>query len=325
VVSLCSKLLLITLSPVLLAQNSPTLEQFNRAQELVTSFKFNEAVSALTSLQEQAGKGAVRSPLMAPILDTIGIVYLELHKCSEAEQAFKRALRILGDGPSLPPLDTMAVKNHLGETFLECRRPSEAARIFEDVVEIRTAEGSSGDIYLADALDALACAYAANRKLDQAEAMLRRSLGILGAIQHREPERTALALDDLATILKTANRYSEALTYAESARTALRGASSLARPLAITNLSLLGSLYLLSNHLNDAVLCARQSVSLAEELYGPDNPRLGSLMATAADVLRKSNQKTEAKVMQKRAAQIKAQTERENPSVRYTVDVKALR
>ena len=88
--------------------------------------------------------------------------------------------------------------------------------------------------------------------------------------------------------------------------------------------AVLGLAYSHAGRPAEAESCARQAVSMAEEVYGSGNPRLGFFLATSAATLRQIDRKSEAQEMQKRADAILERRPRAT-SGGDTVSVNAMR
>ena len=72
----------------------------------------------------------------------------------------------------------------------------------------------------------------------------------------------------------------------------------------------------------EALPLVERALATVESAFGPDDPRVGVVLETDADCLKRLGRKPEARRMQRRAAAIAKRTEEGN-SGRYVVDVHA--
>jgi len=87
----------------------------------------------------------------------------------------------------------------------------------------------------------------------------------------------------------------------------------------------MGATYAYTGRVPEAEAHVRRAISAAESIFGEDNRRAGRLMAVAAVFLQRCGLKSEAKSLRKKASQILAKANQEDPAGRFTIDVNALR
>jgi tetratricopeptide (TPR) repeat protein len=175
------------------------------------------------------------------------------------------------------------------------------------------------------AVNDLGVVFTMQRKYRQAETLLREALALFETALGPDHPMLASSLKPLTSLLLAQRRYAEAVVPAERAWHILQAASVRYPKLEIASVTaVLGLAYSHAGRPAEAESCARQAVSMAEEVYGSENPRLGFFLATSAATLRQIDRKNEAQEMQNRANAILERRARAT-SGGDTVSVSALR
>ena len=132
------------------------------------------------------------------------------------------------------------------------------------------------------------------------------------------------SLVPLARLLTAEHRYAEAVEPAERAWRILQAQPHSSATDRATTLFVLGGVYAHAGRVSEGVDCAAQSVDLAQATWGPDDPRLGSFLASYADVLKRSGKRKQADAVHRQAMEVLARAARSGAGG-YTISVDALR
>ena len=293
----------------------------SQGQQLQSQGRLTEAEGVLTRALAEAERFGKDSPQVAAVLDNLANVEVDLAHYLEAERQYRRSVAILEGTYGHDDLNTVAVLHDLAMMYLEVGDYEKARPALERVLDTRLKVGADPS-RMAQVIMDLGSAYALENKHDTAEQMYLRALAILESHPGLGGSQVAAVLYDLACSLACSGKYTEALGDAERSRDLLQKADAPETDW-VPLLSLLGILYARTGHPADAAAYARRALKTAENAYGPDHPRVASVLLRDAVAWRVLKHGKEANSMEKRARQILAKNGQENP-LDYTVDANAL-
>ena len=229
------------------------------------------------------------------------------------------------EGDSGDPAETLAEVNKLrgkpGREILLCRLLQRAGNQARQRLDWKIAQGcleeayslhdkvSSGDpeLHWEIARD-LANVFHDQAKFDRAEHYLRRGLQI--AEQHFGPNdpRTAIALNNLATLLQATNRLAEAEPLMRRALAIDEQSYGAEHPNVAIRLNNLAQLLKATNRLAEAEPLMRRALAIDEHSYGAEHPDVAIDLNNLAQLLKATNRLAEAEPLMRRALAIDEQS-----------------
>jgi len=297
------------------AQSAGEEERLEEGRKLRAVGRYTEAKNTFTALLKESEQQNRQGVFSSRVLDELAVTEQDLGNFAAAERLLNRSIAIL---PNL------AAEGHLGEVYLEERRPREAEPLFRRVLAARQNASPPDPTATAVAMVDLAAVYGNTGRLRQSERMLRQALAMLEEQFSPDHPMLSAALGPLGVALSREHKYGEALAVTERAWQILRENPRVAAPDLLNTMSSLAALYSLTGNMSEAELYAKDLTARAEAIYGPDHPRFGWCLANYAAILGRMGRKDEARAMEKRSAAILARSEEANP-VRHSVNVNALR
>lgn len=246
-----------------------------------------------------------------------GLAYYREGRLADAEKAFRSALAV-GD-LELSEIDAAAVNHNLGEVYLATGLLAKAEACLKRAVETRLRVYGANSVSYASSLATLASVYAAEKRLDDAEVALAKSVNVL----EFDPSRCALQLSDalnsLASVRFSRGHYAEAVTSLERAlelRETENGRSLL---------RILGNLvagYSAVHRNADAIAAAERALEIADRNEAPPQV-MAEILLNYADCLKRTPRRSEAPRLRKRAeAMLRTELQR-NPA-KQTIDYRVL-
>lgn len=115
---------------------------------------------------------------VADALISLGLNQLESGESEEAEDSFRKALKIRQDALEESDETIVQIQYYIGRTYFERNDYAAAMQAYESCVEAYENECRPEDAFLATVLDALAALHHDRDKYTQAETLLKRSLFI---------------------------------------------------------------------------------------------------------------------------------------------------
>jgi tetratricopeptide (TPR) repeat protein len=285
--------------------------------------RLHEAFETTGKMVAAAERNEAGAAPLALVLHDYGIISADLTLYADAEKALKRAIRLMETAQTRNDPVIQAFRLRLAEVYVDAGRYKEGRALFAEL-EPELEQTQPGSVELAVALDQLAWLEVLRRNFVPAEALLRRSLRILEARTDVSPYRMADTLNDYASLLFSMKRYADAAPYCERAQALLERQGGRTSATLINTWTLLGAAYSYSGRTQEAEAYVRRAIAGAQSIYGEDNRRAGRLMIVAAALLQRCGEKAEAKSLRKKADQILAKANGEDPG-RFTIDVNALR
>jgi len=189
-----------------------TIEQADRLHE---RGELRQAAVLLESAVRQAREGAIPEALALSNI-RLASVYVDLGEYRRAEPLYLEALRALSDQPgeeltrSIAHAGLAATYSHLGEW-------SRAEKFAQAGLDSRTVAAGKESRELTGPLVVLAGIYQAQRRDHEAEESLRRALHLMEHETLAEEPARAVALANLALLLRSQDRLDEAISSANQA------------------------------------------------------------------------------------------------------------
>ena len=301
-----------------LAAQPPWRDDLDAGRNLAAQGNYQEAEGKLLAAVHKAQSSGPRSEGEALAYNEAATLYEVLGRYPQAETLFQRAARAWESAYPENTVGLIRILNNLSSLYVNHEQFSKAERICrrELALEMRT-----------DALDAadsarlhgnLGCVYCARRNYSEAESEYRRALAIWERDGGPEDAELAAVLNNLSVMYTKAGRPAEAISHLERSVAIGRRTSDLAYGLAPQLLNL-GMLDTAAGRLREGKLAFEEALRIAEE-HPAFEPRLPELLTNYAVLLRKMNQRAEAKAMELRAQAINRDVALRDPA-RYTIDV----
>ena len=275
-------------------------QRMQLAQQHQRARRMKDAEGILRRLLAEGEATDPQPVWVAAVWNNLGNLYQDLGQVEKALGCYQRSVRLWeklvgGADPALiPPL------NNLATLYAEQGRYAEAEALHERSLEIRIRHYGRNHTRVAIGLSNMA--ELLNRRGDtrRAEQLLREALAIWEAHPGAEPLAEGVALNNLATSIKDKREAEELLLRANQLlESAAPGGVERIRTL--TNL---GLLYATTGRLNQAEPALRQALEIAERVWGPDHPELGSMLQDYARVLNRLGRNEEARQAGARSRQI---------------------
>jgi transcriptional regulator len=289
-------------------QYDPIRSAIQKAEQLQHAGEFTEAYRVLCSVQTgQTGRTG------AALMNCLGSVLQDLGRLDEAEQHYRRSLRMLESrfGPDDP--DLVFALNNLGGLMMVRGRLSEAARFRERSLEMREHSYRAADPVVLRAVENLAAVRLTQKQYPEAQRLFERARKAWEDLRPGGPE-AAIALNGLGAVaLRTEQKDRAAAFFRE----AIDRWPPDTEPLLLAQV--LGNLATVVSP-NQAVAQYTRAVALVEKHGGPEHPLLALLYDAEAACLRRLHRIRESRELAARATQV-----REANPAGLAVDVSALK
>lgn len=295
--------------------------QFDLGRALASQGRYREAREALEQAREQAerfGSGDVR---LAVTLNQLGTVDARLDNLREAERCYRRAAAIWelrhDAAKALTPLTNLAGAYLVRQDYRAADSLLHGALSLSDLAlgpddphtaAIRT--------YLADLALSRGDYATAASQAEAALATARRTHGPADPV-------LATALDNLGTVYRAQGKREESSRLFEEAIGVLEKSGQPDHPAWVPALEDSSSVLFERRSYAEADALLQRALALAEARLGPNHPEVARVLHERAVVLRKAGQKSEARKLDARAAQIRSRAARDN-ALGYTVDLSTL-
>jgi tetratricopeptide (TPR) repeat protein len=289
-------------------QYDPIRSAIQKAEQLQHAGEFTEAYRVLCSVRTgQTGRTG------AALMNCLGSVLQDLGRLDEAEQHYRRSLRMLESrfGPDDP--DLVFALNNLGGLMMVRGRLSEAARFRERSLEMREHSYRAADPVVLRAVENLAAVRLTQKQYPEAQRLFERARKAWEDLRPGGPE-AAIALNGLGAVaLRTEQKDRAAAFFRE----AIDRWPPDTEPLLLAQV--LGNLATVVSP-NQAVAQYTRAVALVEKHGGPEHPLLALLYDAEAACLRRLHRIRESRELAARATQV-----REANPAGLAVDVSALK
>jgi tetratricopeptide (TPR) repeat protein len=241
----------------------------------------------------------------------------------EAEGLLRRAISLEEEAGVPARLDLAFTLNSLGALYCNVREPARALPLLERGLEIREDILGSNHPLVAASLDNLAEALIQRRRLDQAEALYRRSLSILET--QSDPSVLAMTRCKLGDLhFRKRRNLAQAEELYRQALVAWKQAPEHDHPQIGLALTGLAEVYLAQRRYAEAEPLLKQALEIQEKALGPAHPQVAKVLLDYASLFRKQHRDREAAPMEKRAKNIVKAFNREEQGS-GTVDVSTLK
>jgi tetratricopeptide (TPR) repeat protein len=297
------------------------VQDIQHGQVLQSQGRFIEAEHQFEAVVRAAESTDASVDMQVTALSNLASIQIELVRLDQAAGTCEKALRIMQKDSLRNAARIRTMQAQLAELYLEAGHGAIAEKLLTHALNADFPIGGRPEVGTAYAFDVLASVYSDRKKFDAAEAAVRKSLSILGALSNREPAAVAIGTLHLSTILNLRNRPVDALPFAYQALEMFK-ALALPQPgmQAAAEINL-ASLYSRLHRPDEAQLTSQTAVDRAAQFYGSQHPHTAKMLLAQAAVLRTLGHKQAARLAQTRGEQILAVSP---PHLDKTVPVNAL-
>ncbi len=300
-----------------LAAETPA-DTIQRSVELQRAGRLTEAVQLMKDLLNRPGL----SPLFNGLaLNELGLALHNRNQFEESEMAYRRALLLLENLPSAPPVFLMRARMNLASMYIESGRGREAVPLC-DLVSL-AALSDTADISQALSLKASLAVIAGD--LDKAERIYRETLDFLrrnGTAEH-EPQ-VATTLNNLGTIEFRRERWKQSEAWLAQALEAQRLAAGESHPTLMKVLTNLAFAQMKQSRWNEAGRTLHEALNISRISLGDNHPMTASILDCYAVVLENTGKGKLAKAARNEAALVRSESPSALPTG-VTIDVRTLR
>jgi tetratricopeptide (TPR) repeat protein len=279
-----------------------------KAEQLRRSGEFREAYRVLCSVGNRpAGRTG------AALMNSLGSVLQDLGRLDEAEQQYRRSLRMIESqfGPDDP--DLVFALNNLGGLMMVRGRLSEAARLRVRSLEMRERRYPAADPVVLRAVENLAAVRLAQKRYPEAQHLFERARKAWEDLRPGVPE-AAIALNGLGAVAFHNKQKDQAAMFF---REAIDRWQPDTEPLLLAQI--LGNLATVVDPA-EALDHYTRAVALVEKHGGPEHPLLAALYDAEAACLRRLHRNRESRELAARARGVR----QANPAG-LSVDVSSLK
>lgn len=250
-----------------------SLDPRERASPTVTLEDFLEGVAE----RLEAGQLAEQPRVEAAVRGTIGVAFRTLGSYERSREQYETALALLAEHDPGNTVEIAGLMGGLALVHMRAGRTEQAETLLQNAGALIDRPGVPGGadrraiIYRADVLQHLAQLRTEQRRLDEAERLIRRALELRGDGKSERPEFRSRSLNSLAVILRLKGDAEGARSAYEEALAILRADGT--RPgldLAAT-LNNLALLHLYQSHPELAVPLLDEALRLRRSILPPDH------------------------------------------------------
>jgi tetratricopeptide (TPR) repeat protein len=306
------------------SQNSDARKLHNQGVLSQEQGRFVEAESAFRqALRAWEILPDATSEEVAATLNGLGnLLRVEGH-CLEAEGLLRRAISLEEKAGEPARLDLAFTLNSLGALYCNVREPVRAMPLLKRSLEIRERILGSNHPLVAASLDNLAEGLIQQHRLDQAEALYRRSLSILET--QSDPSTLAMSRCKLGDLYFRRRRdLPQAEELYRQALVAWKRAPERDHPQIALALTGLAEVYIVQRRYLEAEPLLNQALEIQEQAVGPAHPQVARVLLDYASLFRKQRCRREAASMEKRAKNMIEAFNREEQGL-GTVDISTLK
>ncbi|HBY63298.1 MAG TPA: hypothetical protein DEH78_26040 [Solibacterales bacterium] len=254
-------------------------------------------------------EGLGRPALAAVSENNLGSHYHEWERYGDAEKHYRRALALWATVPAAPR-GRLRTLNNLASLYLATGQPARAAQLLPSPEDSTAATPEAAAL-----LSNLAACEYARHHYREARAHYARSLAMVERLGL--PVEAAIARLNLALVAFAAGRRAAAEAEALASLEFLQANLGEAHPL--TGQAHLSVAMVLEPNPMQAEPHLRAALAIAERTLGPESPAAARALTAYAEMLKRAKRKSEAKTMERRAAEIRRQFDRYGLT-RHTVD-----
>ncbi len=205
-----------------------------------------------------------------------------LAKYTEAEFAFRRALKVRGSAFGVDSLEAATVATLLAGTLHSLGRYADCEELQRHVLAVQERALGEEHLQVADSLRMLGLAEYALAKYEGAETHVRRALAIREHLLGPSHSSTGRVTLDLGNIVQAQGRYAEAETITRRALSVLEGSLGENHPWVAFALNALGAELGTQKKPAEAEQVFRRALDILENSCGPEYPTTGVAMANLA-------------------------------------------
>jgi tetratricopeptide (TPR) repeat protein len=225
---------------------------------------------ALALRESLTGPGDVG---LLPVLDGLGLVYVDMANYVEAENILRRALAIVNAHEAESPDKGADTFTAWGALLENEGKNADAIVWLGKALAIWDNLGDTNSLAAADAAHSLALAYRQEGDLPRAESLYRRALA---AYRHASRPRNLVAvLNNLGRVLTEQSRYKEAEQLYHEAIDVAEQRLGPEHPDVAIGMSGLGKLMLARRKFSDAEPLLQRAEQIDRKNFAPDHPRIG--------------------------------------------------
>jgi len=288
--------------------DAPTRSAIQKAEQLRRAGELREAYRILYSLQSgQTGRTG------AALMNCLGSILQDLGRLDEAEQHYRRALRMLESqfGPDDP--DLVFALNNLGGLMMVRGRLNEAARLRQRSLDLRERSYPTSDPEVLRAVENLATVRFAQKQYAEAQRLFERARNAWEERRPGAPE-AAIALNGLGVVaLRNKQKDQAAMFFREAIDRWPPDTEPLLLAQVLANLATVVDP-------DEALAHLTRAVALVEKHGGPEHPLLAPLYDSQAACLRRLHRIRESRELAARANRVR----QANPTG-LAVDVSSLK
>jgi tetratricopeptide (TPR) repeat protein len=288
--------------------DDPIRSAIQKAEQLRHVGEFPEAYRVLCSVRNgQTGRTG------AALMNYLGSVLQDLGRLDEAEEDYRRSLRMLESQFGLDDPDLVFALNNLGGLMMVRGRLSVAARLRERSLEMRERSYPAADPVVLLAIENLASVRLAQKQYAEAQRLFERARKAWEELRPGAPE-AAIALNGLGAVaLRNKRKDQAAILFRE----AIDRWQPDTEPLLLAQV--LGNLATVVGP-DEALAQYTRAAALVEKHGGPEHPLLAPLYDAQAACLRRLHRTQESRELAARASRVR----QANPTG-LSVDVSSLK
>lgn len=277
-----------------------------------------EAEPLVQRALQQAGEFGSNDTAVAYTLRAVGTLESCLGNFQQAEQSYRKALRILTpvDGHRLA---VSRLHSDLGSLYMTMGgHLTEAEKAFRSEIEILASiPGPAQAQDTADGLVSLAGIMLERGAPEEARDLLYRAL-VIAEKAPGAPRAAAAALNGLGGVASEEGRTEEALAYFMHSTEVWRQTDHNRHPDIIPSLLNSGILYLKLHRPIESLAVLREAQEIAEATLGDAHPLLGQVLFARAEALSKTGERRESRELKRRSERIRNQHPAGSASISIT-------
>jgi tetratricopeptide (TPR) repeat protein len=225
---------------------------------------------ALTMRESITGPGDVS---LLPVLNGLGLVYLDMADFVEADNTLQRAMAIVQAHQAETTENAADTFTAFGVLLETEGKNADAIVWLGKALDIRQTLGDTNSFAAADAANGLALAYRQEGDLPRAESLYRRAL--VAYRQAAQPRNLVAVLNNLGRVLTEQSQYKEAEQFYHEAIDVAEQRLGPEHPDVAIGVSGLGKLMLARRKFSDAEPLLQRAEQMDRKNFAPDHPRIG--------------------------------------------------
>jgi tetratricopeptide (TPR) repeat protein/tRNA A-37 threonylcarbamoyl transferase component Bud32 len=243
--------------------------------------------------------------IQARLMDTMGIVHINLGLYRKAEELLRKALQLRRSRLSPNHPDVLASTCNLALAYQNQGRYVEAEPLLRRALTAREKALDPDHPDIASSLNSLATLFRDQGKLDDAEPLYRRSLAIREKALEPDHLEVANTLNNLAILFKERGGYGEAEPLYRRSLAIREKALGPDHPDVASSLNNLAELLREKERYAEAEPLYRRSLGIWEKVLGPDHPDVAMGVNNLAILFRRQGKFAEAETFYRRSLRIR--------------------